>query len=190
MNKDFLGKNIDGFFGFAELYDKVAARLYDGFHAVEIGAYKGRSTSYLAELILKSNKKIIFDVIDTWNGSREHKKIYYFDIFKKNLTSIGLFNLINPIRLDSISAAKRYSEDSLDFVMIDASHDKESVVKDIVAWLPKVKYGGILAGDDYDFDGVSAAINALNLTVTIYPRTVGKDCVKDIDAGNFWYFIK
>lgn len=37
-----------------------------------------------------------------------------------------------------------------DMVYIDADHDYNSVLKDIIAWTPKVKYDGILAGDDYD----------------------------------------
>jgi predicted O-methyltransferase YrrM len=37
----------------------------------------------------------------------------------------------------------------VDFVFIDADHEYDSVVKDINAWLPKIKQGGIISGHDY-----------------------------------------
>jgi len=40
-----------------------------------------------------------------------------------------------------------------DFVFIDADHTYESVKKDILAWYPKVKKGGIIAGHNYFVEG-------------------------------------
>jgi len=45
-------------------------------------------------------------------------------------------------------AAKRFKRE-VDFVYIDGNHDYTYVVADILAWHPKVKPGGILAGHDY-----------------------------------------
>lgn len=56
------------------------------------------------------------------------------------------------IKGDSAEVAKDVPDESLDFVYIDAAHDYENVKIDIQAWAPKVKVGGIVAGDDfYDF---------------------------------------
>ena len=38
---------------------------------------------------------------------------------------------------------------SLDFVYIDARHDYDGCLEDIVAWYPKLKKGGLIAGHDF-----------------------------------------
>jgi len=45
-------------------------------------------------------------------------------------------------------------DNSLDFVFIDADHTYESVRKDIKAWTPKLKDGGMLSGHDDHLEGV------------------------------------
>jgi predicted O-methyltransferase YrrM len=53
------------------------------------------------------------------------------------------------VQADSVSAAKKFAPNSLDFVYIDAAHDYRSVWADLQAWFPIVKTGGIIAGHDY-----------------------------------------
>lgn len=53
------------------------------------------------------------------------------------------------IRATSSEAVNNFKDDSLDFVFIDAIHDEAHVKEDIKLWLPKVKVGGIIAGDDF-----------------------------------------
>lgn len=52
-------------------------------------------------------------------------------------------------RMDSLAASQQFDDRSLDFVYIDADHSYEGCKRDILAWAPKVKSGGILAGHDY-----------------------------------------
>lgn len=40
-------------------------------------------------------------------------------------------------------------DDSLDFVYIDARHDRKGVLEDMVAYWPKLRLGGVFAGHDY-----------------------------------------
>jgi hypothetical protein len=41
--------------------------------------------------------------------------------------------------------------------MIDGDHSYEAVKADIQAWLPKMKRGGVISGDDYMWPGVKKA---------------------------------
>ena len=54
-----------------------------------------------------------------------------------------------------------YQDNSLELVFIDAAHDYNNVCLDINAWLPKLKYNGILAGHDISFADVEKAVNLI-----------------------------
>jgi predicted O-methyltransferase YrrM len=152
-------------FNYQNIYKRIVESVPEGGHIVEVGAWKGASTSYLA--VEAQHKKLRIDVVDTWSGSQEHKDISdikensLFGTFIDNLRPV--INLINPIRTDSVSASKMYADESLDAVFIDADHRYESVKADILAWMPKVKKGGILAGHDYILahSGVILAVDEL-----------------------------
>ena len=64
--------------------------------------------------------------------------------------------------------ADRIDRHSLDIVFIDADHRYSSVMKDIEAWLPTVKRGGILCGHDCEgFEHVGTFTEEeLNMDVT------------------------
>jgi hypothetical protein len=142
----------------------------DQYHFVEIGSWKGKSSTYMGVEIINSGKKITFDCIDTWEGSSEHldkKNDSYeplleipnglYDEFIKNTYSIK--SVINPIRMSSTEASKLYENESLDFIFIDAAHDYASVKSDIEHWFPKLKKGGYIAGDDYAWPSVMDAVD-------------------------------
>ena len=49
----------------------------------------------------------------------------------------------------SVQVARLVEDGSLDFVFIDANHACPVVTKDINAWYPKVRSGGLVSGHDY-----------------------------------------
>lgn len=53
------------------------------------------------------------------------------------------------IQADSAEAASGVDEASLDFAFIDADHSYSGCRRDLEAWAPKVKPGGLLCGHDY-----------------------------------------
>ena len=82
----------------------------------------------------------------------------------KNILDCGYGNAISLIISDSVTASRLFGDASVDWVHLDARHDYQSVKADIQAWLPKVKRGGWLSGDDYDeikWPEVVKAVDAL-----------------------------
>ncbi|NQY01135.1 MAG: class I SAM-dependent methyltransferase [Flavobacteriaceae bacterium] len=56
---------------------------------------------------------------------------------------------MNPIRTTSLKATTQHTDESLDFVFIDASHQYEDVINHLRTWYPKVKKGGYIGGHDF-----------------------------------------
>ena len=77
----------------------------------------------------------------------------------------------------SLDVAKSFPNGFFDVVFIDASHDYESAKKDIIAWLPKVRKGGVLCGHDYSLAqfGVIQAVN----------EVIGCDNI-ELKSGDVW----
>jgi cephalosporin hydroxylase len=143
----------EDWFTYPNLYTRFVNEFGDGAKFVEVGCWKGKSVAYWAVEAINSGKKITIDAVDTWEGSEEimddeHvKNGTLYELFLSNISPLR--EVINPIRLSSVEASKRYEDNSLDVVFIDAAHDYENVSQDIKCWLPKVKQGGYIAGHDY-----------------------------------------
>jgi hypothetical protein len=160
-------QNIQGWFNYEGIYDTAVALAGDTAHFVEIGSWRGKSTCYLAVEIVNSGKQIQLDCVDTWRGSPA-EEVHMTDPAVINDTLYGEFmlntqpfNFIKPVRMSSMAAVEQYKENSLDFVLIDGSHEYEDVKADITEWLKRVKPGCMLAGDDYEWEGVKRAVNEL-----------------------------
>lgn len=160
--------NIHGWFGSADLYRRAVEEAKDGAIFVEIGAWKGKSAAFMGVEIANSGKKIDFHVVDWFKGSDEPAHHSDPDVRQGRLKEVFLENtkpvshLITVHESMSAPAASLFRDNSLDFVFIDAAHDYDNVIADINAWLPKVKSGGILSGDDYyHFPDVKRAVSEL-----------------------------
>ncbi len=161
--------NIQGWFTYPNFYKEIVKQCKEGSHIIEVGSWKGQSTAYMAVEIINANKKIVFDCIDTWDGSEEHKlktSPFYeplletpnalYEHFLKNIESVK--PVVNIIRSASLEASKKYTPNTIDCVFIDAAHDYNSVYNDIKTWLLVVKEGGILAGHDYAHPPIKRAV--------------------------------
>ncbi|MDO8578305.1 MAG: class I SAM-dependent methyltransferase [Dehalococcoidales bacterium] len=120
--------------------------------AAEVGSWTGRSTSVLGASVNQYNGNVY--AIDHWQGSIDvwqydiTKSYDVFSIFRHNMEALGLSNIVHPMVMDSLTASKIFKDESLDLVFIDADHRYTPVKNDILAWLPKVKKGGIVSGHD------------------------------------------
>lgn len=182
--------NIHGWFNFQPLYQETIDNATHGQNFVEVGAWKGKSSAFMAVEIINSNKNIEFDIIDTWEGSQDETGHMedpdvvdntLFETFCSNLSPVQ--DYINVIRSDSVEAANIYEDESVDFVLLDGGHSYEQVKADITAWLPKVKKGGILAGDDYGH------VDKRHLPKSGLAKAVD-ELLPDANTDNYWWTYK
>lgn len=85
-------------------------------------------------------------------------------------------NKIEILRGVSWNMAQLVPNESLDLCYLDAGHYYDAVLKDLVAWYPKVKKGAILAGHDYAnkdydvFEAVQEFIKGKGIEVILIPE--------------------
>ncbi len=154
---------IDGWFNHQAAYDHLLTNMPKDGTFVELGAWLGKSSSYLCD---KATGQDII-IVDTWKGSPNeltttHKLATKQDIYPLFLENMG-DRKYTAIKATSKAAARKFKAESLDVVFIDLTHTYEAVKEDIKLWLPKVKKGGYIAGDDYheNWKGVIQAVDEL-----------------------------
>ena len=154
---------IDGWFNHQNAYDFLLSKVPAGGTFVELGAWLGKSSSYLCDKA--TGQEII--IIDSFKGTAEYIDSYYnlaktADIYELFVENMGN-RKYKAIKATSKAASRKFKDESLDVVFIDLNHSYESVKEDISLWLPKVKKGGYLAGDDYheNWPGVIQAVNEM-----------------------------
>ena len=155
------------------VYDFLISKTPENGTFVEIGAWLGKSSSYLVDN--SGDRNII--IIDSWEGSPNERggnhhlatQTDIYEIFKENMGD----RKYQSIRGLSTEVANQFEDESLDTVFIDATHTYEAVKEDIKVWYPKVKKGGILAGDDY-VDGWPGVIKAVKEMLPEHDEMVGR----------------
>lgn len=114
----------------------------------EVGVFDGYFSEYLCKTI-PGLKLYSVDPWEVYPGYRDHKFVENMRAAEaKARERLASFN-VEIIKKYSVDAAKYILDGSLDFVYIDANHEYKYVKEDIELWAPKVRKGGIVAGDDY-----------------------------------------
>jgi hypothetical protein len=159
---------IMGWDRYFPIYERFIKGLDKPAILVEVGVFLGKGIIRAAKLAKELKKPLTIYAVDTWQGSDEpeHKDFIekiggpeaFYKQFCHNVTINGMSDIIFPIRAKSVDAAWLFEDNSLDMTFIDASHDYKSVREDIVAWLPKIKHGGKLAGHDIAWPDVKKAV--------------------------------
>jgi hypothetical protein len=133
---------------------------------VELGCYKGKSTSFIGVEIHKQKRDINFFAIDSFQGatnSTDANEIKAYEgiseieeSYTYNVSLIG--NKIKTIVSLTDEAAQYFEDGSVDVIFLDAGHSREAVLNDLKAWYPKMKNNSIMAGHDWtSWPGVKEA---------------------------------
>ena len=151
----------------------------------EVGVWKGNSLKLYIDNLKKLNGKVY--LIDWWKGSKqvdqglemEWKEELYEDIYQQVLDIIEEADAKENVVIlkgDCVEMAKQIKDGELDLCFIDAGHSYEECKKHIEVYLPKLKKGGIMSGDD--MDGVKSFYDYLLKIGTYTEEELSKDYVE------------
>lgn len=183
---DVGGHKIFGYSRYIDFYKQLVMQAKDDEIFVEVGSFLGQSTAALGYFIKESGKNCKIYAVDIFEISEfsdsPHAEVVnafggsMYDTFCNNIYKAGVSSYVTSIKSTSLEAATEFSDRSISYLMIDASHLYDDVVDDITAWFDKVKIGGVISGDDYDWSDVKKAVE----------DTLGKV----ISTGSTWYIQK
>ena len=161
-----------------ELYDEMARELKPGAVAVECGVAYGKSLAYLASVLDPGVDILAIDIWHTFQGRTTMREAFedargryiapmqaafmnVLDVLSDDDAGRGRHKRIEFIQARS-EDVPQYLDFEVDFVFLDDHHEYESVYAEIVAWLPKLKPGGVIAGHDVNdhYPGVERAVRA------------------------------
>lgn len=125
---------------------------------VELGSWKGLSTAWLAHGLRDRGAGRML-AVDTWAGTLnepDHARRLagygpdqLFEEFRANLRGLGLEPLVEPWRMTTLDAARRWDRGvSIGLLHIDADHAYDGVRADFEHWSPFVVRGGLVVFDD------------------------------------------
>lgn len=125
----------------------------------ELGTYKGRSASFIAELVHRREGMLF--CVDLWNCEPS-----VWGDFEWWMNVAGLRHCVNTLRIDTAQAASIFADGHFDLVMHDADQSYAAIKREIQAWRSKVRPGGIIMGHDYtnahgSYPGVRRAVNEI-----------------------------
>jgi len=125
----------------------------------EIGVFRGA----YSEILCKSISGLKLKCIDPWLAFRSNTQERMEGRFIRTCRRLRHFDA-EIIRKPSMEFVKEVPNRTLDFVYIDAMHEFDPVMLDLICWSDKVKSGGMVAGHDYSspnwWNGVIPAVNA------------------------------
>jgi hypothetical protein len=159
---------------FADLFHEVRPEV-----VIELGTWKGASVLWMHGLARELELGTQFVCVDTWLGSSEHwladddrqelglrggyPTLYRQFVF--NVLEAGASNDVFPLPLTSTSAATVLERLGVlaDLVYVDAGHDADEVLSDLIRYGGLLRPGGALFGGEYHsrWPGVLSAVEAV-----------------------------
>lgn len=164
-------EDIHGWFDYWDIYSEAVdlmSLLNRPCAMVEVGVWHGRSAFYLAMLSRAKGVDSTLYLIDKFADAgyigqkpKEygHSASSFINVPVEHFEDYGLNDDVKYLQVDSVRGSRVFDDASCDFVFIDTDHTYDSVKREVLAWLPKMKSGSLLAGHDYDWAQVKRAVD-------------------------------
>lgn len=153
----------------------------------EVGIFRG----HFANALLPIVKPKMYHMIDPWKHRKGWKRYDYKGRLLTNQENVDWMyeDICKEFNKPNVKIHRAYSYDIIDefddeyfnFVYIDGDHNYHMVLQDLRLFYPKLKVGGIMAGDDWNIKG-----GRVKRAVKDFTREVG---VKkfNVRTGQFWF---
>jgi len=131
---------------------------------VELGSWLGQSAIAMARSVRRWGGTVT--CVDTWagdlnddGGSLGGKSPIMLVSCARAMVQAGVGAHVRLIPSMTVDAAAHWTQ-PIDCLYVDADHSYAGVMADLEAWVPHVRAGGLIAGDDYEhvrYPGVKSA---------------------------------
>jgi hypothetical protein len=168
--------SVEGWLSFDEAYVlfSLAGLVPDDESIIEIGSYKGRSTTALA---CGTGASTIY-AVDPHTGDRtlveRGEAVDTLSEFRANIERQDLQRKIEIMHMTSVEAAAKFSGPKFGMIFIDGWHSTEAVKLDIQSWLPFAARDAIFVFDDWNNEEVGDGIRAMSDFLPPLVGLVGK----------------
>ncbi len=135
---------------------------------VDLGTYRGTSSAHIHKYC------------------PQVKCIYAIDIQEPDPERSLIRDLprVKFVKGYSDACAGQFSDASVDLIFVDADHSQAGVHKDLAAWAPKIKRGGVIAGHDYGSRRHPGVKRAVDEFFAGHPHPV------ELQSDMVWWTIK
>lgn len=118
---------------------------------VEVGVMAGCN----AKMMFRTIPDLDLTLVDPWKQFSKHTPDKWMQgQYERCMRRLRHWNP-TYMRMDSMEAAEKIEDGSLDFVYIDGGHDFDNVMLDLIHWSKKVRTGGVVSGHDFFYgDGI------------------------------------
>jgi len=167
-----------------ERWDVINPLTENGNIGIELGVAAG---SFSTRMVHSGRFKQYFGV-DIYGDGHNVKE------YKKALLAVGLNENFHLLRMTFDQALDLFPDNYFDFIYCDGyAHTGEEGGRTLIDWYPKLKIGGVMAGDDYDVAAWPLVVWAVNnVVVQLKVPLMVTDKVSDQAYNRYrsWYFVK
>lgn len=131
------------------LYELICKYVNPTDTVVELGSFAGVSSELFA---LHCSKLYC---VDKWEPYWEITQQEFMNIAEQRFDSMTKnYTNVVKLKMDTIDAADRFDDNSIDLIYIDNDHSSDRVKKELETWLPKIKDNGFISGHDINMPTV------------------------------------